>query len=148
MIDLRSAARQPRLADMALVVLGRLVTHQLEGVLPLDHGHALGDQALQFDGLYLAAVLFALRAFLGLLVVVQLPADPVGCAVEEVDRRPEEIVKVGFEARVLEGADQGVEDVGDGARDPVAVWQWPLVGLIGEGSVAVELEFIEDMVGG
>ncbi|MDG4892625.1 hypothetical protein P9272_03330 [Mesorhizobium sp. WSM4976] len=43
---------------------------------------------------------------------------------------------------------RGVEDVGDGARDPVAVWQQPLVGFIGEGSVAVELEFIEDMVGG
>ena len=43
---------------------------------------------------------------------------------------------------------RGVEDVGDGARDPVAVGQQPLVGLIGEGSVAVELEFIEDMVGG
>ncbi len=67
---------------------------------------------------------------------------------EDVDGRPEEIVEVGFEARVLQGADQGVEDIGDGARDLVAVGQKPLVGLVGEGAIAVELEFVEDMVGG
>ncbi len=59
----------------------------------------------------------------------------------------EEIVEVGLEACILQASDQGVEDVGDGARDPVAVGQKPLVGLVGEGAVAVELEFVEDMVG-
>ncbi len=58
------------------------------------------------------------------------------------------VVVLADDARVLQSADQGVEDVGDGARDLVAVGQKPLVGLVGEGSVAVELEFVEDMVGG
>jgi hypothetical protein len=82
---------------------------------------AIRHQALQFDRLHLAAVLFALRPPLGLLFVVQFPADPVGGAVEDVDGRPEEIVEVWFEARVLQGADQGVEDAGDIARDLVAI---------------------------
>jgi hypothetical protein len=98
-------------------VFGGLVAHQLERVLALDQRHALGDQALQFDRFHLAAVLFSLCPLLGLLVVIQFPADPVGGAVENVGGRPEQIVEVGFEARVLQGADQGVEDVGDGARD-------------------------------
>jgi hypothetical protein len=50
---------------------------------------------------------------LRLLVVVEV-RDPVGCAMEEIDGRPQEIVEVGFEARVAETDDEGVEDVGDG----------------------------------
>ncbi len=107
MVHPRSAAREPGLADVAFVVFGGLVAHQLEGVLTFDDGLALGDVALEFDGLYLAAVLFTLPAALRLLVVVEFARDPVGGAVEDVDGRPEEIVEVGFEARVLQGADQG-----------------------------------------
>ena len=66
---------------------------------------------------------------------------------EDIDGRPEEIVEVGFEARVLQGHDQGVEDVGDRARDLVAVRQKPLIGFVGERPVAVELQFVEDVVG-
>ena len=43
--------------------------------------------------------------------------------------------------------DERVEDVGDGAADGVGFGQWPWVGLVLEGAVAVELEFGEDVVG-
>ena len=148
MVDLRSAAREPGLADVALVVLGGLVAHELEGGLALDESHALGDLALEFDRFHLAAVLFPLRALLGLLVIVELACDPFGGAMEDVDGRPEEIVEVGFEACVLQRDDQRVEDVGDGARDCVSVRKKPLVRFVGEGPVAVELQFVEDVVGG
>ena len=115
---------------MALKVFGGLVAHQLEGVAAFDQGLALGGQALQLDGFHLAAVLFALAAALRLLVVVEFALDPVGGAVEDVDRRPEEIVEVGFEAGVVQGGDQGVEDVGDGAGDMVALRQRSGIGLV------------------
>ncbi len=67
---------------------------------------------------------------------------------EDVDGRPEEIVEVGFEACVFQRPDEGVEDVGDGAGDRIAVGKKPLVGFIVEGPVAMELKFVEDMVGG
>ncbi len=51
MVDLRPAARKPGLADVAFVVFGGLVAHQLEGVLAFDQGLALGDLALEFDRL-------------------------------------------------------------------------------------------------
>ncbi|CEG10275.1 hypothetical protein BN961_03713 [Afipia felis] len=127
-------------------MLGGLVAHQFEGGLAFDLCLALGDQALEIDRLHLAAVLFALGALLGLLVVVELAVDPFGGAMKDVHGRPEEIVEVGFEARVLQGHDQGVEDVGDRARDRVAVRQKPLIGFVGERPVAVELQFVEDVV--
>ena len=40
---------------------------------------------------------------------------------EQVDGRPKQVVKVGFEARVAQGRDQGVEDVGNAARDGIAL---------------------------
>ena len=95
----------------------------------------------------LAAVLFALRPALRLLVVVEFALDPVGGAVEEIDGRPEQIVEVGLEAGVGQGGDQGIEDVGDGAGEHVAFRQRPRVGLVLEGTVAVELEFGQDVVG-
>ncbi len=93
------------------------------------------------------AVLFPLAAALRLLVVVEFALDPVDGAVEEVDGRPEQVVEVGFEAGVAEGRDQGVEDVGDGAGDDVALRERSRIGFVLEGAVAVELEFGEDVVG-
>ena len=84
---------------------------------------------------------------MGAAVTRAFAADPVGRAVEDVHGRPEEIVEVGFEAGVLQRSDQGVEDVGDGARDRIAIRQEPLVGFILEGAVAVELKLGEEMVG-
>ena len=132
---------------MAFEVLGSLVTHQLEGVTAFQKGLPFGDQAFQLDRFHLAAVLFALPAALRLLVVVQLALDPVSGPVKEIDGRPEKIVEIGFEARVVQRGDQGVEDVGDCAGDAVAFGQWPGIRLVSEGSVAIELKFLEEMVG-
>ena len=73
------------------------------------------SEALEFDRADLRAVLFLLAALLGVLVVVELALNPVGGAVEKVDLGPEQIVEVGFEARVAQGGDQGVEDIRYGA---------------------------------
>jgi hypothetical protein len=66
---------------------------------------------------------------------------------EEVDGRPQEVVEVGFEARVLQAGNQGIEDVGDGTGDTIAFGQRAGIGFILEGAVAVELKFLQDMVG-
>ena len=58
---------------------------------------------------------------LRLLVVVELAFDAFGGAVEEIDGRPEQVLEVGFEARVAERRDERVEDVGDGAGDGVGL---------------------------
>ena len=60
------AARFPARSGLALEVVGGLVAHQLEGVTAFDQRLAFGDEALQFDGFDLAAILFALKAALRL----------------------------------------------------------------------------------
>ena len=66
---------------------------------------------------------------------------------EEIDGRPQQVLKVGFEPCVVERRDQGVEDVGDGVGDGVGFGQRPRVGLVLEWTVAIELEFGEDVIG-
>ena len=78
---------------------------------------ALGQQPLQLDRADLGAVLLLLAAALRLLVAVELALDPVGGAVEQVDGGPEQVLEIGLEARVGEGGDQGVEDVGERGAD-------------------------------
>src|SRR3546814_2006335 len=56
--------------------------------------------------------------------------DPAGRAMEEVDGRPEQIVEIGLEAGVLQGDDQRIEDVGDGAGDGVPLGQRPRVDFV------------------
>ncbi len=68
-------------------------------------------------------------------------------AVEQVDRRPEQVLEVGFEARVAQSRDQGVEDVGDSARDGVAFGKRSRVRLVVEGTEAIELKLVEDVIG-
>ena len=132
---------------MALEVFCGLIAHQFEGVAALDHGLPFGGETLEFYRPHLRAVLFALAATLRLLIVIEFAFDPVGGAMEEVDGRPEEVIKVGFEAGVLEGGDQGVEDVGDGPGDRIAFGKWPRIGFVLKGTKAVELEFGQDVVG-
>ena len=45
------------------------------------------------------------------------------------------------------GGDQGVEDVGDGARDRLGFRQRSRVGFVLEGAIAIELEFVEEATG-
>ena len=84
---------------------------------------------------------------LRLLVVVEFALDAVGGAMEQVDGRPEQILEVGFEPGVAQRRDQGVEDIGDGAGDDLALGKRPRIGLVVEGTVAEELQFVEDVVG-
>jgi hypothetical protein len=72
----------------------------------------------------------------------------VSSAVEEVDGRPQQVLEVGFEARVMERRDQRVEDVGHGAADGVCLRQRPGIGLVLKGPIAVELELAEHMIDG
>jgi hypothetical protein len=72
----------------------------------------------------------------------------VSSAIEEIDGRPQQVLEVGFEARVMKRRDQRVEDVGYGAADGVGLWQRPGIGLVLEGPIAVELELAEHMIDG
>lgn len=102
------------------------------------------DRALQFDRSHLRTVLLTLKPTLRLLVVVKLALNPVGGAVEEVDLTPEQVFKVGLEAGVLEYEGQGIEDVRQAAGDVLAFGERPRVGLVLKGTIAVELEFVEN----
>lgn len=132
---------------MALEVLGGLVAHQFEGVTAFDQRLALSGKPLQLDGLHLGAVLFPLAPPLRLLVVVEFAFDPAGGAMEEIDGRPEQIVEIGLEAGVLQGDNQRIEDVGDGAGNGVPLGKRPRVELVLKGTEAVKLEFGENVVG-
>ncbi len=149
MVDQRSAerGRQGVLVWRSKCSAG-LVAHQLESVTAFDQRLALGGEPFQVDGFYLGAVLFTLAPPLRLLIVVEFALDPVGSAVEEIDGRPEQIVEVGLEAGVLQGDNQCIEDVGDGAGDGVPLGQRPRVEFILEGAEAIKLKFGEKVVGG
>jgi hypothetical protein len=101
--------------------IGGLVAEELHGVAPLEKGEPLGGQALELDRTDFGTVLFGLGALLRVFVGVKLADDAFAGAMEEIDARPEEIVKVGFEAGVLECRDEGVKNVGEGAFDDALV---------------------------
>ncbi len=124
-----------------------LVAEELHAVAALDQRDALGRETLEFDRAHFRAVLLALTLLLRLLVVVELASDAVDGAVEQVDRRPEQVLEVRFEARVVQSRDQGVEDVGDSARDGVAFGKRSRVWLVVEGTEAIELKLVEDVIG-
>ncbi|BDD66291.1 hypothetical protein Sj15T_13120 [Sphingobium sp. TA15] len=67
---------------------------------------------------------------------------------EEIDGTPEQIVEVGFKAGVAECGDEGVKDVGDGGGNHVAFGQRSRIGFVLKRAPAIELEFVEDMIGG
>ena len=104
---------------MALEVLGGLVAEELDGVAALDQGHALGDEAFQFDRADFRAILIALAALLRLLVVVEFALDALVARWKRLTRRPQQVLEIGFETGVAQRRDQGVEDVGDGVGDGV-----------------------------
>ena len=133
---------------MALELVGGEVAEELHAVAAFDQRDALGHEAFQFDRADLGAVLLLLAALLRVLVVVELALDAVGGAVEEIDGRPQQVLEVGLEAGVAQRRDQRVEDVGHGAADGVAFGQRSRVGLVLEGSVAIELKLGEHVIGG
>ena len=147
MADLRSGAGTPGRAGVRFEAFGGLVAKELHAVAALGQCETLGRQSLELDRSHLGAVLFALAAVLCLLVVVELAFDATCGAVEEVDGRPEQVLEVRFEARVVQGRDQSVENVCDGAGHGVAFGKRSRIGLVLEGAVAIELEFVEDVIG-
>src|SRR3546814_14982355 len=78
----------------------RMVAQELEGIAPLDERQALGDQPLELDRADPGAVLLALGAALGVLVVGEAALGPVDLALEEVDQGPEQVrEKIGRASR-------------------------------------------------
>ena len=71
-----------------------------KGVAALDHSHAFGDQPLELDRADFRAVLLGLAALLLVLVAIELASNLRRGAVEQVDRRPQEVLEVGFKAGV------------------------------------------------
>ncbi|MEY9796384.1 hypothetical protein ABH984_004399 [Bradyrhizobium ottawaense] len=147
MVDPRPVARPPDGMGVAFELVGGLVAHQLEGVASLDQCLTFRRQALQFDGFHLAAVLFALGALLGQFIAVELSFDPVAGAVEDVHRRPEQVLEVGLKTGIGQLHHEGIEDVDDAAGEDSRFREPPGIGLIVEGTVAKELEFLEHLVG-
>ncbi len=94
MVDHRARAWPPGRVGVTLEVLGGLVAEEFHAVAAFDQCHALGDEAFQFHRADLGAVLLLLTAPLRLLIVVEFTGDPVDGTVEEIDGRPEQILKV------------------------------------------------------
>ena len=65
-------------------------------------------------------------------------------AVEHVDGGPEQVFEVGLQARVGQGGDKGVEDIGQRGANGVLLGQRPRVGFVLEGTMAIKLEFGEE----
>jgi hypothetical protein len=133
---------------VALELVGGEVAKELHAVAAFDESQALGDEALELDRADLGAILFLLAALLRDLVVVELAFDAIGGTVEEIDRGPQQALEIGLKARVAERRDQGVEDVCDRAADDIDFRQRSRVGLVLEGTMTIELELGEDVIGG
>ena len=88
--------------------------------------------------------MLALAFALSLFVVVELTVNSVCGAVEEIDRRPEQVRKVRFEPGVVQRGDQGVKNASNRARDYLTCWQRSRVWLVIEWTVSKELQFVED----
>ena len=144
-VNHRSGAGTPRGSRAALVEFGRVIAEELEAVAALDQRASLPDQPLQLDGFHLGAILFALEAALGLLVVVEIALDAVKTTVEQVDHRPEHIGQVGLEARIGQHGDDGVEAVVQEPSGVLRLGQGPWIRLILEGAVPVQLQGLEKM---
>ena len=86
-----------------------MVAEEFEGVATLDERQPLRDQPLQFDRADFRAVLFRLRAPLRSFIVVEISANTLRLAVEEIDERPKQIGEIGLEAGVEKEARQSFD---------------------------------------
>src|SRR5690554_6127446 len=97
MIDHRSGSGPPGRAGLMLVTLCCLIAHQFERIAAFDKGLTGDNEPFEFDRFDFGSILLLLKSPLGLLVIVELPLDAGGGAMESVDRRPEQLVEVGIE---------------------------------------------------
>ena len=95
-----------------------MVAEEFEGVTAFDQCQPLRDQPLQFDRADFRTVLFRLRSTLRGLVVVEVSADTLRLAVEEIDEGPKEVgeirLQAGVEKEPRQGFDGGFERKGGG----------------------------------
>ena len=139
----RADARAPGGAGVGRVVLGGGVAQVLEGVPALRERQPQANQALQLDAFHLGAVLLGLAPALLLLVVVELAADAVRLAVEDVRERPEEVGQVVLEARAGQEVRDGVHRAEDGGVGVLGLGQGARVAVVLEGPVGVQHQFVE-----
>jgi len=131
---------------VALVLVCGFVAKEFQGVAPFHQRQPLGDEALQFDRADFGAVLFALAELLGGFVVVESALHAIDGAVKEIDRRPEQTFEVGFKAGVGQRHHEGIKDIGDAACEDMRFGKRPRIGFILKRTVAIELEFAENLV--
>ena len=124
-----------------------MVADEFEGVAALDQADALIDQSLELDRLDLGAVLLSLRPALGLLVQVELALDAVELAVEQVDERPQQIGEIVLEAGAGQYRAKGLDYSVELGLHGIGFGQWPRIGFVLAGAIAVEGQFVEQMRG-
>jgi hypothetical protein len=82
---------------VSLEEIGGGIAEEFHAVAALKERDPLSGEAFEFDRSNFGAVLFLLRPLLRVLVRVEFSRHAIASAVEEVHRRPQEIVEVGFE---------------------------------------------------
>ncbi len=81
-------------------------------------------------------------------VFIELAFNPLGRAMEQVDRTPQQFLEVGLKACVGHRHHESVEDVGDAGYHDPAFGKRARIRLVVEGTVAVELKLLKDVVDG
>ncbi len=104
---------------------------------------AFADKSLELYRADFGAILLPLATALGLLIVIERTLDSSGGAVEEIDRRPEQVLEVRFKTCVGQRCDEGIEDVGDRAANKASFGERPRIRFRLVGAVAMELELGE-----
>ena len=95
-IDLRSGTRTPGRTSLGRIKIGEMVAEKFKGVAPLRQRQPLGDQSLQLDRTNFRAVLFGMRTLLRGFVVVEVAANALRLAMEQVHEGPEKVGKIGL----------------------------------------------------
>ena len=109
-IDLRSRTRTPGRTCFGRIKIREMVAEEFEGVAALRQRQPLGDQSLQLDRTNFRAILLGMGTTLRGFIVVEIAADSIRFAVEEIHEGPEKVGKIGLEPRVDEKPRQGFDD--------------------------------------
>lgn len=143
MIDERSRARAPGGAGLGRIEFAEMISEEFESVAPFGQREPLRDQAFECDRADFRAVLLGVGSPLRRFIVVEIATDSLRLAVEEVDKRPKEVGKIRFETRVSEEARESLDDGFECERCGVRRGQGTRIGLVLEGAITVQGEFVE-----